>query len=292
MAKRLGLRPRQVTHWFQNKRGRDRRVQKISTPYSRTCPLCGAAFICELFLDNHKKLHKVKHRFPCSQCGAIFISSVLQETHLLYHDAVAKSKDLFQKPPDGSKGPLTEGQEKPGYNSETDESDESEPELRIDDREDIEADEADLENTEKDATDDLEKALKQAIIDLENSEKKTTGICENTVKDGSDDLENIEIDTEDILKEKVNTEYSEDGSSDKSDDQVSRSTVIEVAGVKSTMTEEKIVRLSEKKVIREEVFFDDNTDSEDDDDDEPRLKIVSAYTISPNAEDLEYEGEL
>lgn len=45
-------------------------------------------------------------------------------------------------------------------------------------------------------------------------------------------------------------------------------------------------------MIGEEVFFDDNTDSEDDDDDdEPRLKIVSAYTISADTEDHELETE-
>ncbi|XP_063588848.1 uncharacterized protein LOC134765995 [Penaeus indicus] len=231
VAKRLRLRPKQVTHWFQNKRGRDRRVQGINAPYSRTCPLCGAAFICELFLNNHKKIHKINSRYPCTECGAIFLSPVLQETHLLYHNVIPKAMIPFRRTQSGTKDPLTEGQTKNVDNCELEDSDSSEPELII----------ADSENF------DLSFDNSQ---DKENSAKVDDQIQTESPEE-TESIEKIQVETSDLENRKPNP-----------------------------------------RMIGEEVFFDDNTDSEDDDDDdEPRLKIVSAYTISADIEDHELETE-
>ncbi|XP_042239472.1 uncharacterized protein LOC121877707 isoform X2 [Homarus americanus] len=274
VAKRLGLKPKRVKHWFQNKRGKDRRAINITNPYSCICSLCGAAFVCELFLENHKKLHKSNDTFPCEQCGAVFYSAVLRETHLLNHNLVSESKAFFKDTPDGARNLLTEGQEEMLDIVEFEESDGSEPELEIDDTETIE-EEAD--NIERKADSRLGYA-KVTPDELENAVKSITGLLEADQKD-----------TKNGLKETTDTEDEEDDASCKSDMEVSRYLAEEISESHSAIAEEKTSQVPEKKIIREEVFFDDNTDSDDDDDDEPRLKIVSAYTISPDTEDLELE---
>ncbi|KAK7069293.1 hypothetical protein SK128_012733 [Halocaridina rubra] len=129
VALRLKLRPMQVTHWFQNKRGRERRLLKLKTPYSIVCGLCSASFISDIFLKNHIRLHKGNDRYSCSQCSAVFLSPILKETHELYHTNVPNEKAHL------AKDPMIEGQVHRGEEATEDNSDVSEGELQIDESE-------------------------------------------------------------------------------------------------------------------------------------------------------------
>ncbi|XP_045624676.2 uncharacterized protein [Procambarus clarkii] len=298
VAKRLNLRPKRVKYWFQTKRGKDRRAQKMATTSTFVCSLCGAAFISELHLDNHKRLHRSSHRFPCTQCKAIFLSSILQVTHELNHDLISGSKTLFRKLPDGAKDPLTLGQAKPGDIVEKSDSDGSEPELEIDERVNMDDEIASAVNTITCSVESEGEAISdnldiQAKISSDNFENKVIVVksLENIDKDVVNYYETMEKELKYDLDELRDTQVVEGGTSCKDEMEVRLFSAVKVAESKSIITEEKKTRLPDKKVIREEVFFDDITDSEDDDDDEPRLKIVSAYTISPDTEDLELEDE-
>lgn len=55
----------------------------------------------------------------------------------------------------------------------------------------------------------------------------------------------------------------------------------ELRGQEFTLTEEEVSASLEKDVICEQVFFDEHSDSDDgEEEEEPRLKIVSAYTLA------------
>ncbi|CAL4113514.1 unnamed protein product, partial [Meganyctiphanes norvegica] len=98
LAKRLGLRPRQVIHWFQNKRCKIRRIQKNKTHSSSTCSVCGAAFICESTLDNHTRLHQMDLQYNCKVCSAVFLSPILLETHMLHHLGILQKPNTLVDP--------------------------------------------------------------------------------------------------------------------------------------------------------------------------------------------------
>ncbi|XP_068249240.1 uncharacterized protein [Palaemon carinicauda] len=274
IAMKLNLRPRQVTHWFQNKRGRDRRVQKITTACSRICLHCGASFICDEFLEKHMQLHKTEARFTCSECKVVYLSPVLLETHSLYHTSIPKYR-IPRRCNDGVRDPMTEGQVK-NTNSpeiEEDHSDSSEGELRIDESENFVIS---IENNEdSDVNEEIEGLNSQDKADNDNEKYLAT------------DYESFE---------ERNDEEVSDNPTDKSGGNLANGkSEMEKFELQSFDEKEDTVKVNFaniKKSIREEVFFDDNSDSSDDDEDEPRLRIVSAYTITGNPEDMDSEEDL
>ncbi|XP_069956382.1 uncharacterized protein [Cherax quadricarinatus] len=308
VAKRLNLKPQRVRYWFQTKRRKDRRSQKMETKSSCVCSRCGAGFISEFHLENHKKLHRSKQRFPCTQCKAVFISSTILETHQLNHDLISGSKIVFRKLPDGAKDPLTLGQAKPwdilekndseGSDLEIDEGINMEQEIISAVKTIMHSPESDEEETThllktdtKVNTDNVDSKLKDMKLP-EHYDKDVSGKFRRSNNNMPDCLENAQKDFKHDLKEIKDTQGFADGALCKTEMEGSELTTVEVGESKSIITKEKTTRLPDKKAIREEVFFDDVTDSDDDDDDdEPRLKIVSAYTISPDTEDLDLEEE-
>ena len=313
IATRLNLRPRQVTHWFQNKRGRDRRVQKITAAFSRMCVHCGASFICDEFLDNHVKTHKTKSHVPCTDCKVVFLSPILLETHALYHTSVPNDK-IPRKAPDGVKDPMIEGQVRNAIKSEpaekavledrvsssiksepvedpvsedhvnngiksepseydSDHSDSSEGELKIDESEDYSMTNENNDDEQSDSEQNGDPEQEALLSDREcepcsEEEKMESNVSTASDLDEEGDCEVIGNEHEQPQSPPHLHPVEEDGSEDTSHGD------------------------SAKNHVRQEVFFDDNTDSSDDDEDEPRLRIVSAYAVTANPDDMEVEEEL
>ncbi|KAK3894565.1 hypothetical protein Pcinc_001720 [Petrolisthes cinctipes] len=321
VAKRLGLRPRQVTHWFQNKRGRDRRLQKLPQPSSHPCGVCGAAFICDRFLRTHRKQHRTtQERYQCEKCSILFFSSIILDTHILYHEIPHKTKAAFRKPCDFSRDPITEGQVRVSEAMDSD-SEGSEPELKID----LNSQSSQLmgeDHNRGDETDDSNGEYNLRVY-IDNAEEcgddgeEDDNISDNDLVDIT--YENLEMNNEDIdnsdeisaILKDVGIEVRDSSETFKEKPQTTRRTENDFPewsprhkNKKSDVgdefllddeefcMEEDAIKTLEKSVVHEEVFFDDNTDSDsDDDEDEPRLKIVSAYTISPVVKDSELGGQ-
>lgn len=329
VAKRLGLRPRQVTHWFQNKRGRDRRLQKLPQPSSHPCGVCGAAFICDRFLRTHRRQHKTAlELYECEKCSVKFYSSIILDTHILYHDIPHKTKAAFRKPCDFSRDPITEGQIRASENVDSD-SDGSEHELKIDlniqsshmseDRN--VGDETDGSNSECNLRvyiDNAEECRDDGEEDGSDSDKDLVDITYENIEMNNEDTENRDVDKNEdeisaILKD-VGIEVRDSSEAGEQDSEEKLKTTRRnennevpewsprhkkkksdvgdefLLDDEEFCMEEDAIKTLEKSVVHEEVFFDDNTDSDSDDEDEPRLKIVSAYTISPVVKDSELDG--
>ncbi|XP_064099059.1 uncharacterized protein LOC135210161 isoform X2 [Macrobrachium nipponense] len=277
IAMRLNLRPRQVTHWFQNKRGRDRRVQKITTASSRICLHCGASFICDEFLEKHMQTHKIESRFTCSECKVVYLSAVLLETHSLYHTSIPKYR-LPRRCNDGVRDPMTEGQVKNTSNLEVveEQSDSSEGELRIDESENFTIS---IENNEDEHESEETEVLRGQDEAIDDGDGKHPG------PESESFVEREDVEVSDDFTDRMDNDPA-DG------ERVTEDFELQSSDEKEEADTLKVNFANNKKTIREEVFFDDNSDSSDDDEDEPRLRIVSAYTISGNPEDMDSEEDL
>ncbi|KAK7069294.1 hypothetical protein SK128_012734 [Halocaridina rubra] len=94
LARRLGVRYRQIMYWFQNRRNKERRRSKEGkrTPPIE-CQKCKASFVTEENLKRHQdnihggetSVSKTEHVCPAIGCEAVFYNSELLVTHSLVH---------------------------------------------------------------------------------------------------------------------------------------------------------------------------------------------------------------
>ncbi|XP_047739982.1 uncharacterized protein LOC125179005 [Hyalella azteca] len=92
LAKRLNITHRQIMHWFQNRRSKERKSLPYSRRVSRQCSDCKATFVHDEGLASHKaESHDpssvaVQFVCPVKSCMMSFPSAVLLQTHELLHD--------------------------------------------------------------------------------------------------------------------------------------------------------------------------------------------------------------
>ncbi|KAF2354599.1 Homeobox domain [Trinorchestia longiramus] len=92
LAKRLNITHRQIMHWFQNRRSKERKSLPYSRRVSRQCSECKATFVHDEGLASHKAVSHdpssvaVQFGCPVKSCMMSFPSEVLLQTHELLHD--------------------------------------------------------------------------------------------------------------------------------------------------------------------------------------------------------------
>lgn len=92
LAKRLSITHRQIMHWFQNRRSKERKALPYSRRVSRQCMECKAAFVHDEGLSHHKSISHnpasvgVQFGCPVETCLLTFPSAVLLQTHELLHE--------------------------------------------------------------------------------------------------------------------------------------------------------------------------------------------------------------
>ncbi|XP_050721013.1 uncharacterized protein LOC127000915 isoform X2 [Eriocheir sinensis] len=305
VAKRLGLRPRQVTHWFQNRRGRERRAHKVTAPASHPCLWCGAAFISQFALRHHRRQHRLaSSHHMCPRCPAVFLAAMLLETHALYHQVLPRGRlTPPNRPPDFTRDPLAVGQVRPGVVPTSTDSDDSssEPELSIDLSAHT-APEDDQGEGQGDELDPVKAILPSAQSgvpswhtpqpDVDGSDQEMTEMPHSADEEVMDeDLEDPEPNQTFSHKDRRGGKAAEKengGREEAMEAEEGRSPSREPAvgeegdlrGMEFTLTEEEVSASLERDVICEQVFFDDHSDSDSEEEEEPRLKIVSAYTLA------------
>ena len=92
IARRLNITHRQIMHWFQNRRSKERKSLPYSRRVSKQCPDCKATFVHDEGLDVHRSISHnpgsigVQFGCPVQSCLMSFPSEVLLQTHELLHE--------------------------------------------------------------------------------------------------------------------------------------------------------------------------------------------------------------
>ena len=200
---------------------------------------------------------------------------MLLETHALFHQSSPRGHLLpLHRPPDSSRDPLAVGQVRPGVllaPADSDDSDQSEPELSID-------------LTAQPVPED---GQSEAPSTTGTTPKATSGTPSwHTPQADTETTPDVDEEMAEMLRHagiEVTNENSTSQESSATKEGEGEGEDDEHRGQEFTLTEEEASASLDKDVICEQVFFDDQTDSDDDsEEEEPRLKIVSAYTISPS----------